>query len=65
MATLTTGLYPESHGIIKNNFFDEEGTLFSWTGDPSNSNNAKFFSQEPIWLSNQRQNGMFIFFIRH
>ena len=65
MATLTTGLYPESHGIINNNFFDEEGTLFSWTGDPSNSNNAKFFSQEPIWLSNQRQNGMFIFFIRH
>ena len=57
MVTLTTGLYPESHGIINNNFFDKEGTYFSWTGDPSNANNTKFFSQEPVWLSNQKQKG--------
>ena len=57
MVTLTTGLYPESHGIIDNNFFDDKGTLFSWNGDPSQQENAKFFSKEPIWLSNQKQNG--------
>ena len=59
MVTLTTGLYPESHGIIDNNFFDENGTLFSWTGDPSKHENAKFFSQDPIWLSNQKQDGVY------
>lgn len=57
MVTLTTGLYPESHGIINNNFFDKEGTYFTWTGDPSDPDNAKFFSQEPIWLTNQKQKG--------
>ena len=58
MVTLTTGLYPESHGIIDNNFFDEKGTLFSWGDDPSKENNTKFFTQEPIWLSNQKQDGL-------
>uniref|UniRef100_A0A7M5VEI0 glycerophosphocholine cholinephosphodiesterase n=1 Tax=Clytia hemisphaerica TaxID=252671 RepID=A0A7M5VEI0_9CNID len=57
MNTLSTGLYPESHGIIRNNFFNSDGVRFSWTGDPSNHSNAMFFSQEPIWLSNQKQNG--------
>ena len=61
MVTLTTGLYPESHGIIDNNFFDENGTLFSWTGDPRKQENAKFFSQDPIWLTNQKQNGRYSF----
>ena len=61
MVTLTTGLYPESHGIIDNNFFDENGTLFSWTGDPRKQENAKFFSQDPIWLTNQKQNGRYPF----
>ena len=55
MVTLTTGLYPESHGIIDNFFYDDEGTLFSWTGDPEDPNNSKFFSQEPIWLTNQKE----------
>ena len=55
MVTLTTGLYPESHGIIDNYFYDDDGSLFSWTGEPDDPNNAKFFSQEPIWLTNQRE----------
>ena len=62
MVTLTTGLYPESHGIITNNFYDNKGTYFTWTGDVSDPDNAKFFSQEPIWLSNQKQNGNFFFY---
>ena len=61
MNTLSTGLYPESHGIIRNNFFNENGIYFTWTGDPSNHSNAMFFSQEPIWLSNQKQHGKNLF----
>jgi len=57
MNTLSTGLYPESHGIIDNNFFDDKGVLFTWKDNPSYKNNSKFFTQEPIWLTNQKQNG--------
>ncbi|XP_066912455.1 bis(5'-adenosyl)-triphosphatase enpp4-like [Clytia hemisphaerica] len=53
MVTLRTGLYPESHGIIDNYFFDEKGNLFSYTDDPRNT--AHFYTQESIWLSNQKQ----------
>uniref|UniRef100_A0A7M5WLL2 Uncharacterized protein n=1 Tax=Clytia hemisphaerica TaxID=252671 RepID=A0A7M5WLL2_9CNID len=57
MITLSTGLYPESHGIIDNGFFDEEGTYFKWDDDPNNRTKAKAYTQEPIWLSNQLQKG--------
>uniref|UniRef100_A0A7M5X178 Uncharacterized protein n=1 Tax=Clytia hemisphaerica TaxID=252671 RepID=A0A7M5X178_9CNID len=64
MNTLSTGLYPESHGIIDNGFFDEEGTYFKWDDDPNNRTKAKAYTQEPIWLSNQLQKGTLYFSIR-
>ena len=63
MNTLSTGLYPESHGIIDNDFFDDNGVFFTWKGNPSFKDNSKFFSQEPIWLSNQKQKGNISYFV--
>ena len=57
MTTLNTGLYPESHGIINNIFINESnGKVFSYKDDPSDyEGNGKFFTHEPLWLSNQKQ----------
>eukprot|EP00111_Clytia_hemisphaerica_P010494 TCONS_00030665-protein len=57
MTTLSTGLYPESHGIIRNNFYNKDGVYFRWNGDPKDQNNSMFFTREPIWLTNQKQKG--------
>ena len=64
MTTLNTGLYPESHGIINNIFRDiDTGKVFSYKDDPSDyEGNGKFFTQEPIWLTNQKQGGEVFFF---
>ena len=56
--TLLTGLYPESHGIVSNIFWDpvyEEMFVFGF--DCSNFD-PKFYSDaEPIWLTLQKQGG--------
>ena len=59
MTTLNTGLYTESHGIVNNIFKDEElNKTFHLTDDPKDyENNGRFFTQEPLWLTNQKQGG--------
>ncbi|XP_047128164.1 bis(5'-adenosyl)-triphosphatase enpp4 isoform X2 [Hydra vulgaris] len=59
MTTLSTGLYTESHGIISNYFLDiQTNKIFKYTDKPSDyENNGKFFTKEPIWLTNQKQGG--------
>lgn len=43
--TIVTGLYPESHGIVDNNFFDEQMQMkFSKA-----SRDAAWYNGEPIW----------------
>ena len=60
MATLTNGLYPDSHGITDNYFYDENGNRYAWSHDPANETNAQFYNKtEPIWLTNQKQGGKF------
>lgn len=56
--TILTGLYPESHGIVDNRFWDplyEEKFIFSY--DCSNFDPKFYNASEPIWLSLQKQGG--------
>ena len=58
MTSLNTGLYTESHGIIKNRIVNEKLNLTFDLGDPDLVDHyAPFFTQEPLWLTNQKQGG--------
>lgn len=53
--TLATGLYPDHHGIIANNFYDSKtGGSFS-LGDAGQKNNPDYYGGEPIWNTAKRQ----------
>ena len=56
--TYMTGLYPESHGIVSNVFYDPlYSEWFIYDSDCS-SYDPKFYNDsEPIWLTVQRQGG--------
>lgn len=50
--TIATGLYPESHGIVSNNFYDPvTNTSFS----PKSREQHFFDKGEPIWVTAKRQ----------
>ncbi|XP_057316349.1 bis(5'-adenosyl)-triphosphatase enpp4-like [Hydractinia symbiolongicarpus] len=59
MTSLITGLYTESHGIIANKFYHVQyDEKFSYVDDPASwERNGKFYTQEPVWLTNQKQGG--------
>ncbi|KAG8867408.1 hypothetical protein FRC20_005847 [Serendipita sp. 405] len=47
--SLMTGLYPESHGIVGNNFYDPSlDAEFVYT-DPKRSHDGKWWGGEPMW----------------
>lgn len=53
--TIATGLYPDHHGIIANNFFDAEtGELFSMK-NPEQKMNPRYYGGEPIWVTAKKQ----------
>ncbi|ORZ17724.1 alkaline-phosphatase-like protein [Absidia repens] len=53
--SLVTGLYPESHGIVGNYFYDAElDDDFNYK-DPSHSWDEKWWGGEPIWITAVRQ----------
>ncbi|KAH7176628.1 alkaline-phosphatase-like protein [Dactylonectria macrodidyma] len=53
--TLATGLYPESHGIVSNTFWDPElGEEFYYT-DPARSLDPKWWGGEPFWVTAEEQ----------
>lgn len=53
--TLATGLYPDHHGIVANNFYDAKtGESFS-LGDNKQKTNPKYYGGEPIWNTAKRQ----------
>ena len=49
--TLATGLYPESHGLISNKFYDPQ-LKDSFT---LSNTDSKWWSVDPIWVTNQKQ----------
>lgn len=53
--TLITGLYPESHGIVANKFWDPKlGKEFKYT-DPAKSRAREWWSQaEPLWVTAEK-----------
>lgn len=53
--SLVTGLYPQSHGIVNNIFFDNEtGVVFDFQQSSSMSD-ARFWKGEPIWVTAKKQ----------
>lgn len=54
--TLVTGLYPESHGIVGNTFWDPELQEQFYYTHPSVSMQSKWWNAEPLWMTAENQN---------
>lgn len=52
--TLVTGLYPESHGMVANDFYDPNLEEY-FTVTPGVSDDAKWWTAEPIWATAEKQ----------
>lgn len=52
--TLATGLYPESHGIVSNTFWDPEIREQFFYTDPARSLDPKWWMGEPFWVTAER-----------
>ncbi|KAI8139003.1 alkaline-phosphatase-like protein [Fennellomyces sp. T-0311] len=53
--TLATGLYPEAHGIIGNEFYDPTYKKMFVHKKPEISTNPEWWSGEPIWRTSSKQ----------
>ncbi|KAG0169241.1 hypothetical protein DFQ28_003458 [Apophysomyces sp. BC1034] len=53
--TLVTGLYPEAHGIVGNDFYDPEMGESFIHKIPRISEQSKWWGGEPIWTTSTRQ----------
>ena len=55
--TLVTGLYPASHGVVGNSFWDPELEEEFYYRDPTRSMQPKWWSgAEPLWVTAENQN---------
>lgn len=55
--TLVTGLYPESHGIVGNSFWDPDLKEEFFYTDPARSMQPKWWAGgEPLWVTAEKQN---------
>lgn len=54
--TLVTGLYPESHGVVGNSFWDIDLKEEFYYTDYSRSMQPKWWRAEPIWETAENQN---------
>ncbi|KAL2817310.1 alkaline-phosphatase-like protein [Aspergillus granulosus] len=53
--TLVTGLYPESHGIVGNTFWDPELKEQFYYTHPNVSMQPKWWNAEPLWMTAENQ----------
>jgi predicted AlkP superfamily pyrophosphatase or phosphodiesterase len=53
--TMVTGLYPESHGIVGNTFYDPEMQDEFYYTHPQKSMQPKWWGGEPIWVTAETQ----------
>lgn len=53
--TLVTGLYPESHGIVSNQFWDPALSEEFYYTDTQNSMQPKWWTAEPLWVTAEKQ----------
>lgn len=55
--TLVTGLYPESHGVVGNSFWDPKLEEEFYYTDPARSMQPKWWlGGEPLWVTAEKQN---------
>ncbi len=53
--SMVTGMYPENHGIIYNDFFDPFKGLRYKVGDTASVREARWYSGEALWETAERQ----------
>ncbi|KAI0191943.1 ectonucleotide pyrophosphatase/phosphodiesterase family member 1 [Astrocystis sublimbata] len=53
--TLATGLYPESHGVVGNTFWDPALEADFYYTDPERSLDSRWWGGEPFWVSAELQ----------
>ncbi|MDO4159789.1 MAG: ectonucleotide pyrophosphatase/phosphodiesterase [Prevotellaceae bacterium] len=53
--TLATGLVPDHHGLIANNFYDVASDRVYSISDPVTKNDPSFYGGEPIWITAKNQ----------
>ncbi|KAH9883403.1 ectonucleotide pyrophosphatase/phosphodiesterase family member 1 [Xylariomycetidae sp. FL2044] len=53
--TLATGLYPESHGVVGNTFWDPALKSEFYYIDPERSMDPKWWGGEPFWVTAEEQ----------
>lgn len=54
--TLATGLYPESHGVVGNTFWDPELQEEFYYTDPGSMQPKWWAGAEPLWVTAEKQN---------
>jgi predicted AlkP superfamily pyrophosphatase or phosphodiesterase len=52
--TMVTGLYPDHHGIVQNEFFDAATGKYYRIGDREAVENPAFYGGEPIWATAEK-----------
>jgi predicted AlkP superfamily pyrophosphatase or phosphodiesterase len=53
--TIATGLYPEHHGIVENNIYDEGFRAVFTLGDRKEVEDGRWWLGEPIWVTAEKQ----------
>ena len=53
--TMATGLYPDNHGIVNNNFYCPELDMTYRMRDRDAVENGAFYGGEPIWVTAEQQ----------
>ena len=53
--TIATGLYPDHHGIVSNEFWDDSLKQFYRISDRKSVENPVFYKGEPIWATAEKQ----------
>jgi len=53
--TLVTGLYPESHGVVGNTFWDPKLREEFYYTDPERSLQPEWWQAEPLWVTAEHQ----------
>lgn len=53
--TMATGLYPDNHGIVNNNFYCPELDMTYRMRDRDAVENGAFYGGEPIWVTAEKQ----------
>src|SRR4249920_726039 len=53
--SIVTGLYPEHHGIVDNNFYDKKKRTFYSLGNRKAVADSSWYGGEPLWVLAEKQ----------